>query len=71
MNKKQKKMLKRILLAAGMLIVCNIIPVTGALRLALFLAIYLVIGYDILRKAGLGIRNRQVFDRISSWPSLR
>ncbi|HIT64100.1 MAG TPA: cadmium-translocating P-type ATPase [Candidatus Ventrimonas merdavium] len=62
MNKKQKKMLKRILLAAGMLIVCNIIPVTGALRLALFLAIYLVIGYDILRKAGLGIRNRQVFD---------
>ena len=62
MNKKQKKMLKRILLAAGMLIVCNILPVTGALRLALFLAIYLVIGYDILRKAGLGIRNRQVFD---------
>ena len=62
MTKKQKKMLARILAAAVMLIALRFIPVTGALRLALYLIPYVVIGYDILRKAALGIVNRQVFD---------
>ncbi len=62
MNKKQKKMLKRILIAAVMLIAWNLLPVTGLLRLVLYLAAYLVIGYDILQKAGKGIKNRRVFD---------
>lgn len=62
MTKKQKKMLYRILISAGMVLVWNLIPVTGILRLLLFLAAYLVIGYDILKKAGKGIRNRRVFD---------
>lgn len=62
MNKKQKKMLRRILITAVMLIVWNLLPVTGILRLVLYLAAYLVIGYDILRKAGKGIQNRRVFD---------
>ncbi len=62
MNKKQKKMLKRILLAAAMLIAWNLLPVTGLVRLVLYLVAYLVIGYDILQKAGKGIRNRRMFD---------
>lgn len=62
MNKKQKKMLVRILAAAAMVIVLNLVPVTGLLRLALYLTAYLIIGYDILKKAGKGILNRQVFD---------
>lgn len=62
MNKKQKKMLTRILIAAVMLIGLHFIPVTGILQLALYLAVYLVIGYDILRKAVIGIGNRRVFD---------
>lgn len=62
MTKKQKKMLYRILISAGMVLVWNLIPVTGILRLLLFLAAYLVIGCDILKKAGKGIRNRCVFD---------
>ena len=62
MNKKQKKMLIRIIIAAVMLIVLHFIPVTGILRLVLYLAVYLIIGYDILRKAGKGIKNRRVFD---------
>lgn len=62
MPKKQKKMLYRILISAGMVLVWNLIPVTGILRLLLFLAAYLVIGCDILKKAGKGIRNRRVFD---------
>lgn len=62
MTKKQKKMLYRILISAGMVLVWNLIPVTGILRLLLFLAAYLVIGCDILKKAGKGIRNRRVFD---------
>lgn len=62
MNKKQKKMLKRILLAAVMLIAWNLLPVTELVQLVLYLAAYLVIGYDILQKAGKGIRNRRVFD---------
>ncbi|MBQ9031491.1 MAG: cadmium-translocating P-type ATPase [Parasporobacterium sp.] len=62
MKKKQKIILIRILITAAMLILLNLIPVTGILRLALFLAVYLVIGYDILKKAGRGILNRKVFD---------
>ena len=55
MNKKQKKMLIRIILAAVMVIVFNFIPLEGLPRLILYLAAYLVIGYDILRKAWKGI----------------
>lgn len=62
MNRKQKKMLARIIVAAVMLIALNFIPVTGVLQFALYFAAYLVIGYDILKKAGRGIINRQVFD---------
>ena len=62
MSKKQRKMLTRIIIAAVMLIALHFIPVTGLLRLALYLAVYIIIGYDILRKAGKGILNRRVFD---------
>ena len=62
MNKKQKKMLTRILIATVMLIALYFLPVTGILQLALYLVVYLVIGYDILKKAGKGIANRRVFD---------
>lgn len=62
MNKKQKKMLTRILLAAALMIVMNFLPVKGMVRFVLYLVPYLIIGYDILIKAGKGIRNRQVFD---------
>ena len=62
MNRKQKKMLARILTAAAMLIALKLIPVIGVLQLALYLVAYLVIGYDILKKAWRGILNRQVFD---------
>ena len=62
MTKKQKKRLIRIIIAAVLLIALNFIPVKGILRMILFLIPYLVIGYDILKKAGKGILNRQVFD---------
>lgn len=62
MNKKQKKMLVRIIIASVMVILLNIVPVRGLLQLLLYLAAYLVIGYDILKKAGKGIVNRRVFD---------
>ena len=62
MNKKQKKMLYRILITAAMVLVLNLIPIEGILQLTLYLAAYLVIGYDILRKAGKGILNRRMFD---------
>ena len=62
MTKKQKKMLVRIILTAVMLAALYVVPVTGWLRLALYLATYAVIGYDILRKAGRGILNGRVFD---------
>ncbi len=62
MNKKQKKMLVRIIIASVMVILLNIVPVKGLFQLLLYLAAYLVIGYDILRKAGKGIINRRVFD---------
>lgn len=62
MNKKQKKMLIRIVVSAVFLIGLGFAPVTGAARFLLYLIPYLVIGYDILLKALKGIRNRQVFD---------
>ena len=62
MTKKQKKMLARIIIAFAALVALNFIPVTGILRLALYLAVYLLIGYDILKKAGKGILNGRVFD---------
>ncbi|WP_432626423.1 heavy metal translocating P-type ATPase [Brotaphodocola sp.] len=62
MNKKQKKMLTRILITAVMLIVLHFIPITGIPQLACYLVAYGIIGYDILRKAGMGILNGQVFD---------
>ena len=62
MTKKQKKMLSRILITAVMLAALYFLPVAGWLRLALYLAAYLVIGYDILKKAGQGILNGRVFD---------
>ena len=62
MNRKQKKMLIRILIAAALMIVLHFLPVTGWLRFGLYLIPYLVIGWDILKKAGIGIWNRQVFD---------
>ena len=62
MNKKQKKMLLRILIAAVLMIAFALLPLKGYLRFGLFLIPYLVIGYDILRKAAKGIANRQVFD---------
>lgn len=62
MNKKQKKMLIRILTAAVLLIALNFIPATGIFRFVLYLIPYFIIGYDILLKALKGIKNRQVFD---------
>ena len=62
MSKKQKKMLLRIIIAAVMLAALHFLPVTGWLRLGLYLVTYLVIGYDILKKAGQGITNGRVFD---------
>ncbi|HJB16431.1 MAG TPA: cadmium-translocating P-type ATPase [Candidatus Blautia excrementipullorum] len=62
MNKKQKKMLIRILVSAILLIILNFIPAEGGIRFLLYLVPYLIIGYDILLKALKGIKNRQVFD---------
>ncbi len=62
MKKKQKKMLIRIIISAVMLVALNFIPVTGWLRMLLYMIAYLIIGYDILLKAGKGILNGQVFD---------
>lgn len=62
MTKKQKKMLIRIIIAAVMLAALHFIPVTGWLRLALYLVTYVVIGCDIMKKAGQGILNGRVFD---------
>ncbi len=62
MNKKQKKMLIRIVLSAVMLVALYFIPLDGWIRFVLYLVPYLIIGYDILIKAGKGIKNRQIFD---------
>lgn len=68
MNKKQKKILTRIIVAATLMIVLKFIPFTGdnsyirLLRFALYMVPYLIIGHDILKKAFKGIKNKQVFD---------
>ena len=62
MSKKQKKVLVRIIVSAALLMILHFIPVTGWVRFLFYMVPYLVIGYDILKKAGKGILNRQVFD---------
>lgn len=62
MNKKQKKVLVRIILSLILLIGLHFVPVEGYIRFALYMIPYLIIGYDILKKAGKGIINRQIFD---------
>jgi Cd2+/Zn2+-exporting ATPase len=62
MTKKQKKMLLRILITAVALVILQLLPVTGIPRLVLYLAVYLLIGYDILRKALKGMKNGRLFD---------
>ena len=62
MNKKQKKVLVRIIITAMLLAALNLLPIEGIAAMALYLAAYLIIGYDILRKAGKGIINGRVFD---------
>lgn len=62
MNKKQKKMLIRILITIVLLVALNLLHIKGVINLALYLVTYVIIGYDILKKAGRGILNRRVFD---------
>ena len=62
MNKKQKKMLTRIIVAAVLLVALRFVPASGIVRFVLYMIPYLIIGYDILIKAGKGVRNRQAFD---------
>ncbi|MGN0247320.1 MAG: heavy metal translocating P-type ATPase [Lachnospiraceae bacterium] len=62
MNKKQKKMLVRIIVSAAFIIILKFIPAEGLLRFALYMIPYIIIGYDVLKKAWKGICNRQVFD---------
>lgn len=62
MSKKQKKMLVRIITAAALMIILKFVPVSGIARFLLYLVPYFIVGYDILKKAGKGIINRQVFD---------
>ena len=62
MTKKQKKVLVRIIIAAVLVIALQFVPVEGYVRFGLYMIPYLVIGYDILKKAGKGILNRQIFD---------
>ena len=62
MNKKQKKVLVRILITAALLALLNLVHLPEIPAMILYLAAYLIIGYDILRKAGKGILNGRVFD---------
>lgn len=62
MNKKQKKVFIRIIIAAALMMILTLLHLDGYLRFCLFMIPYLIIGYDILRKALKGILNRQVFD---------
>ena len=62
MTKKQKKNLIRIIITAVLMVALHFIPIEGWIRFAAYLVPYLIIGYDILKKAGKGIINRQVFD---------
>ena len=63
MNKKQKKMLIRIIIAAVLIVVFSLLPAEGYLRFVLFMIPYLVIGYDILKKAFKGILNNRCLTR--------
>ena len=62
MNTKQKKMLRRILIAAALLVLVNLVPLPFWAKCAVYVAAYLTVGWDILRKAAMGIKNRRVFD---------
>ena len=62
MNKKQKKMLVRILISGALMVILHFLPIQGLIRFLLYMIPYLIIGYDILRKAFKGILNRQPFD---------
>ncbi len=62
MTKKQKKMLARILAAAALLVALHFVPAEGAARFVLYMIPYLIVGWDILLKAGKGVKNRQMFD---------
>ncbi len=62
MNKQQKKMLARIIVAFVLLVALHFVPVEGALRFCCYMVPYLVVGYDILLKAAKGVKNRQMFD---------
>ncbi len=62
MSKKQKKMLFRIIITAVLMVILHFLPIEGILRFVLYMVPYLIIGYDILIKAGKGVKNRQMFD---------
>ena len=62
MNKKQKKVLRRIIIAAVCIVILELLPIKEYIKFVLYMIPYLVIGYDILIKAWKGIRNKQVFD---------
>ncbi len=62
MSKKQKKMLKRILISSALMIILGFLPLEGILKFALYMVPYYIIGHDILRKAFLGVKNKQMFD---------
>jgi Cd2+/Zn2+-exporting ATPase len=62
MNKKQKKVLQRIIISIVCIIVLELLPVEGYLKFALYMIPYLIIGHDILKKSWKGIKNKQVFD---------
>ena len=62
MTKKQKHVLYRIIIAAVLMVALYFVPVKGYLRFVLYLIPYIVIGYDILRKAILGIAHGEIFD---------
>ncbi len=62
MNKKQKKMLIRIIISTVLMVIFSLLPLEGWLQFGLFMIPYFIIGYDILKKAGKGILNHQVFD---------
>ena len=62
MTKKQKKVLYRIIIAAVLMIICSFLPLQGWLRFLSFMIPYMVIGYDILKKAALGIWHKEIFD---------
>ena len=62
MNRKQKKMLTRILISAALLVLANLLPLPFWAKCIVYAAAYFTVGWDILRKAALGVAHRQVFD---------